>query len=154
MIDRNKGWTAVLCLCSLAGCATSPDTGSMSYEISPAAIERFSDVAGRVDQIEEALIRGYSPLVDDLESGKLSPITEESLGKYSCSAPDIRTIGFPNWITELRGHLLLEKVRELDWQIRLRQAQGADQEEVRKLVAELQQANRKLEQMAVEERVD
>lgn len=141
-------------VCSLTGCASSAKTVSMSYEISPAAIERFSDVNGRIDQIEEALIKGYAPLVDDLENGKLSTVTEEKLTGYACSAADMRTIGFPNWITEIRGHVLLEKVRELDWQIKLLKAQGAPEDEISTLTKAFQEANRKLEQMAIEERVD
>lgn len=89
--------------------------------------ETFGDGEEVLQHVNESLSAGYGPLLDDIRAGVYPGVTEKTLGKYMHSDLDVRTIGFPNWITALRGHILLQKVKiaRLELQLLKKDGKGA-----------------------------
>ena len=86
-------------------------------ERSKSIVYRLGKPAEQLDQIESALTGGYAKLVTDIENGEYACIGKQDIARYQGSDWTYRTIGYPNWIKSLRGHLLLEKARSLKYQI-------------------------------------
>lgn len=92
-------------------------------EFDPAVREnvayRFGNPAEQLEQIDLSLNSGYAKLVDDIESGRYSCIDKNEMVQYQKSEWTYRSIGFPNWVKSIQGHLLLEKARSLKYEIML-----------------------------------
>lgn len=80
---------------------------------------RFDNPAERLKQIDSSLREGYAKLADDIEGGKYACIGKNELSKYQGSEWTYRAIGFPNWTKSIQGHFLLEKARNLKYEILL-----------------------------------
>ncbi len=70
-------------------------------------------------QIDLSMNSGYAKLLDDIESGRYSCIDKNEMVQYQRSEWTYRSIGFPNWVKSIQGHLLLEKARSLKYEIML-----------------------------------
>ena len=68
--------------------------------------------------IDEALINGYSLLLEDIESGMYPCIDINVLNeKYKRTKWESRNIGFPNSITRIEGAILLKDIQILKYEI-------------------------------------
>lgn len=72
-----------------------------------------------MEQIDLSLNSGYAKLADDIERGRYGCIDKKELSRYLGSEWSYRSIGFPNWVKSLQGHLLLERARSLKYEIML-----------------------------------
>lgn len=92
-------------------------------EFDPAAREnvayRFGNPAEQLERIDLSLNSGYAKLADDIERGRYGCIDKNELSQYPGSEWSYRSIGFPNWVKSLQGHLLLERARSLKYEIML-----------------------------------
>ncbi|VVS94048.1 hypothetical protein [Desulfoluna spongiiphila] len=79
-----------------------------------AILPELTDPADQINNIRDALEKGYAPLLEDTSQSASFHLNKE---KYKYSDWESRTIGFPNWTTRLEGALLLQQARELKYQI-------------------------------------
>lgn len=82
---------------------------------------RFGNTTEQLEQIDLSLNSGYAKLADDIERGRYSCIDKKELSQYKGSEWTYRSIGFPNWVKSIQGHLLLEKARSIKYEIMLLQ---------------------------------
>lgn len=76
----------------------------------------FQNPQGRLDQIGASL-QGYAKLLEDIENGTYPCIKKNDLERYDNSEWSLRTLGFKNWETSLRGYLLLQRANSLKYQL-------------------------------------
>lgn len=100
----------------------NPDDLILS-EFDPAVREnvayRLGNPAEQLEQINLSLNSGYAKLADDIERGRYSCIDKKEMSQYPGSEWTYRSIGFPNWVKSIQGHLLLERARSLKYEIML-----------------------------------
>lgn len=77
----------------------------------------FSNSEARLEQVDNALNKGYFLLLEDIAGKKYPCITQDDLKKYESVEWSERAIGFRNWITDIQGGLLLQQANHLKYQI-------------------------------------
>lgn len=93
-------------------------------------LERLAEPEQRLDQIEETLQNGYLLLMEDISNGRYEGIDLDTLEQYASSSWEMRNLGFRNWVTSLRGVLLLQRLKELRYQIAIVRLVGVSDQSI------------------------